>query len=336
MGGEITVESEYSIGSTFIIRIPQAIESEEPVSSVKDSTNNSMSSAAHGSSIAGFTIPQARLLIVDDFPTNLKVAQGLLSPYKAIVDTCLTGEEAVKLIKQNDYDIVFMDHMMPDMDGIEATALVRNWENEQLSSAANGKKLPVIALTANAMIGMREMFMEKGFNDFLTKPIDVFKLNEIIDRWIPHEMKLILNSENTGAYSSSTSRGAEGYSFINTNSSLFNISGLDVKSGLIITQNTVDGYCNLLSIFCKDTEARLPLLQTAQSADTLSAFITNIHAIKSASAFIGANELSKKALKLEELGKAGDTSFINDCLSGFTDYLINLLKSIHEAIDDNS
>jgi CheY-like chemotaxis protein len=133
-----------------------------------------------------FTFPTARLLVVDDIATNLKVAEGLLAPYHAAVDTCLSGAGAIELVKQNVYDIVFMDHMMPEMDGIETTAAIRAWEKEQQKDR---EQVPIIALTANAVLGMREMFIESGFNDFLSKPIDVSKLDEILDRWIPKEKR---------------------------------------------------------------------------------------------------------------------------------------------------
>jgi putative two-component system response regulator len=159
------------------------------------------------------TFPGARLLVVDDIATNLKVAEGLLAPYKATVDTCLSGAQAVELVKQavsqkREYDIVFMDHMMPEMDGIEATAIIRAFEKEQAlkeksvefpsdqRSAETPKQLserpkgvPIIALTANAVVGMREMFLENGFNDFLDKPIDISKLDETLDLWIPKEKR---------------------------------------------------------------------------------------------------------------------------------------------------
>ena len=141
-----------------------------------------------------FTIPGARLLVVDDLPTNLKVAEGLLAPYKAEVDSSLSGAEAIELIKQRaeqdeDYDLVFMDHMMPEMDGIEACEAIRAWELE------HPKSVPIIALTANAVSGMRELFLEKGFNDFLAKPIDISKLEEILDRWIPREKRSMSNEQ---------------------------------------------------------------------------------------------------------------------------------------------
>jgi signal transduction histidine kinase/CheY-like chemotaxis protein len=133
-----------------------------------------------------FTFPNARILVVDDISTNLKVALGLLAPYKAEVDTCLNGLQAIEHVKRSieekrEYDIVFMDHMMPEMDGIEATAKIREMEME--------KQIPIIALTANAVVGMREMFVEKGFNDFLAKPIDINKLDEMLSLWIPKEKR---------------------------------------------------------------------------------------------------------------------------------------------------
>jgi CheY-like chemotaxis protein len=142
--------------------------------------------------IIRYTFPGARLLVVDDIATNLKVAEGLLAPYKTAVDTCLSGIQAIELVKraasqQREYDVIFMDHMMPEMDGIETTAAIRAWEKE------NGyllKQIPIIALTANAVSGMREMFIEKGFNDFLAKPIDVSKLDETLDRWISKEKRV--------------------------------------------------------------------------------------------------------------------------------------------------
>jgi putative two-component system response regulator len=152
---------------------------------------NYFNAAGTGSRIR-LTFPGARLLVVDDISTNLKVAEGLLAPYRATVDTCLSGTQAVGLVKQAafkkcEYDIVFMDHMMPEMDGIETAAVIRSWEKQE--SNAGHKQIPIIALTANAITGMKEMFIEKGFNDFLAKPIDIGKLDEMLDRWIPKEKR---------------------------------------------------------------------------------------------------------------------------------------------------
>jgi signal transduction histidine kinase/CheY-like chemotaxis protein len=129
-----------------------------------------------------FTFPRARLLVIDDIATNLKVVEGLLAPYKTMVDTCTNGLQAIEMVKHavsenREYDIVFMDHMMPGMDGIEATAAIRLWEDERQRNGVMHNETPIIALTANAVVGMREMFIKNGFNDFISKPIDVSKLD---------------------------------------------------------------------------------------------------------------------------------------------------------------
>jgi signal transduction histidine kinase/CheY-like chemotaxis protein len=132
-----------------------------------------------------FTAPGARVLIVDDIKINLDVVEGLLAPYAMQMDFCLGGKEAVELVKKNQYDLILMDHMMPDMDGVETTAAVRAWEETQ-----NKKKTPIIALTANAISGMKEIFLEKGFNDYISKPIEITKMDEMIARWIPAEKQI--------------------------------------------------------------------------------------------------------------------------------------------------
>jgi CheY-like chemotaxis protein len=147
--------------------------------------------------IVPFIAPEARVLIVDDILTNLKVAQGLLLPYHMQVDICDNGKGAVALVKANNYDLIFMDHMMSGMDGIEATKEIRAFEeSRQKEEARQTEKsvtlpsgIPIIALTANAIAGMREMFLSKGFNDYLAKPIEISRLNEIMGKWIPKEKR---------------------------------------------------------------------------------------------------------------------------------------------------
>jgi signal transduction histidine kinase/CheY-like chemotaxis protein len=123
----------------------------------------------------GFTAPDARVLIVDDINTNLKVAAGLLEPYQMKIDTCNNGDVSVEMVKNKWYDIVFMDHRMPGTDGIEATARIRALEGEYF------EQVPIIALTANALAGMREMFLSKGFSDYLAKPIEPPMLNALVN-----------------------------------------------------------------------------------------------------------------------------------------------------------
>ena len=282
-------------------------------------------------STALFSLKQTRLLIVDDIITNLKVAEGLLAPYNATVDTCSSGMKAIELVKEKNYDIVFMDHMMPGMDGIETTAAIRAWENEnKVPLPERPKSVPIIALTANAVLGMREMFIEEGFNDFLAKPIEISKLEEILDRWIPKEKKerktmdreqLAVNSQQSAA------------SNVEKDPQALHIEGVDTKSGIVMTGGTEEGYYQVLSFFCKDSEDRLPLLQTSPDADTLPAFVTQVHALKSASASIGAAKLSKEAGELEAAGKTGDLEFMKKHLPVFTGHLTEMVNNIRTALE---
>jgi len=118
------------------------------------------------------------VLLVDDFLINLVVAEGLLAPYQMRVVTCLNGREAVELVQTRSFDLVFMDHMMPEMDGMEAVAIIRGL-------GGRFAELPIVALTANVAAGMRETFLENGFNDFLAKPMETAKLDAVLRRWIP-------------------------------------------------------------------------------------------------------------------------------------------------------
>ncbi|MDR1899223.1 MAG: response regulator, partial [Treponema sp.] len=131
-----------------------------------------------------FTAPAARVLIVDDIATNLKVAQGLLVPYDMIIDTCLSGQASIELLRKNTYDLIFMDHMMPGMDGTEAVRIIRDMDEGCF------KQVPIVALTANAVSGMKEMFLRCGFDDYLAKPIEMLKLHEILETWIPGEKQI--------------------------------------------------------------------------------------------------------------------------------------------------
>jgi signal transduction histidine kinase/CheY-like chemotaxis protein len=311
------------------------------------------------SGIIRFTFPGARILVVDDISTNLKVVEGLLAPYQAAVDTCLNGLQAIELVKQaalrkRDYDIVFMDHMMPDMDGVGTTAVIRLWEKEQQKNGVMCNRVPIIALTANAVVGMREMFIENGFNDFLSKPIDVSKLDEMLNRWIPKEKRVqgsrigdrgSGNSEQiTGnrIRSSDKDNSSDLYpdsasqdSPVPSPQSLVPIQGVDTAKGITMTGGTVTAYMGVLSLFCKDAQDRLPLLQKTPEADTINAFITQVHALKSALASLGAEKISVQAAELEAAGKAGDMSFMSDHLPAFTQQLAELVKNIQDALEQD-
>ncbi|MCL2764760.1 MAG: ATP-binding protein [Treponema sp.] len=266
------------------------------------------------SSVIRYAYPGASILIVDDIYTNLKVAEGLLTPYHAKVDTCLGGAEAVELVKHSDYDIVFMDHMMPEMDGIEATEIIRKWEAKKRKG--DFKRTIIVALTANAVSGVREMFIEKGFDDFLAKPIDVSELDEVLDRWISKDKR----KQGSEIHAEKIQRFPE-------------ISGVDIQKGIKMTGGTEDGYAAVLATFRKDAKERLLQLDNLLYEESLSLFTTNVHALKSASAAIGASDLSAQAALLEKAGKDGDRSLINRNTGRFIGNLEELTENIHVALE---
>ena len=284
---------------------------------------------------ARFSIPRSRILVVDDIATNLKVIEGLLAPYKAIVDTCLSGSEAINLVKHREYDLIFMDHMMPEMDGIETTAAIRAWEKELCSFIQIPyRQIPIVALTANAVSGMREMFIKKNFSDFLAKPIDVSKLDLILDRWIRKEK---IEREEGGRNKEKEVRQEEPCMEAADNKSkpeplpasrslLPVITGVDLIKGIAMTGGTEEGYRHVLSIFRKDVEDRLPLLQ--KMPDNIPLFVTQLHALKSALASIGAREVSAMAAELEAAGIKQDMAFIEKQMPVFTRYLTGLAEEI--------
>jgi two-component system, sensor histidine kinase and response regulator len=293
---------------------------------------------AESSGIIRFSFPSARLLVVDDIATNLKVAEGLLAPYKTTVDTCLSGRRAVEMVRKQNYDIVLMDHMMPEMDGIETTAIIRAWEEElQKKHTAPQKRVPIIALTANAVVGMKEMFIQCGFDDFIPKPIDVSKLDEMLNRWIPKEKRARKEVKSEKGKEKSD-EGNEQLAISNGDreqlQALSDIPGVDTAKGISMTGGTFDSYKQVLSLYCKDVEERLPHLEK-MTEDDLNMFVTNVHALKSASASIGAAGLSEQAAGLEAAGKAENMAFIRTNLPSFTRQISELTEKINAALGTN-
>jgi signal transduction histidine kinase/DNA-binding response OmpR family regulator len=256
-------------------------------------------------SVVRFTAPDIRVLIVDDIVTNLKVAQGLLAAYQMQIDICTSGKSAVSMVKNKRYDLIFMDHMMPGMDGIETMMQIRALEGDHF------KLLPIIALTANALSGMQEMFLSKGFDDYLAKPIEITKLNTLIEKWVPREKRQTLGG--SGALPAGCSPELE-------------IDGLDTQKGIAMAGGDEATYREILELYCQDVEERLPDLETMRN------FVINVHGIKSASASIGADFLSNEARLLEKAGKENDMEYIAQHLPGFRHSLSALAARISAAL----
>jgi len=251
---------------------------------------------------------------VDDIKTNLVVASGLLSPYRMQIDLCDGGAEAVETVKSNKYDIVFMDHRMPDVDGVEAVKRIRKMGIDDPSFS----ELPIIALTANAVSGVREMFLENGFDDFMPKPIDTVKLNSILEQWIPKHKQKILTDDNASAANA----------YIDT----LNIDGLNYAMGVRLSGGEEKAYYNTLGVFYDDGLERIEKIANCLESGDLDLYTTLVHALKSALANIGADELSESAFELEMAGQLDDLPFIEERNDTFLSALKRLIDDIGSAL----
>jgi signal transduction histidine kinase/CheY-like chemotaxis protein/HPt (histidine-containing phosphotransfer) domain-containing protein len=284
----------------------------------------SFSYSVNKSFTARFNAPTARILVVDDISTNLQVAEGLLLPYKMKIDTCLSGEEAIRMVKKNRYDLVFMDHMMPDMDGVETTKYIRELgvEDKDDLEELHYQTLPIVALTANAVSGVKEMFLSNGFNDFISKPIDTIKLNSILEKWLPKE------KQEKAREDVKTDDEEELGSDIR-------IDGIDVKKGVSMTGGAKN-YLRTLAVFHKDGLRKIEEIKKCLATDNYPLYTTYVHALKSASANIGANELSEIAKQLEMAGKQEDFKYIRSHNAQLIMSLQVLLEDINTVVLSNS
>ena len=258
--------------------------------------------------IANITAPKAKVLVVDDNIINLKVAVGLLHIFKIKADTASNGIRAVEMVSKTDYDLVFMDHMMPDMDGIDTTIAIRNLGEKY-------KQLPIIALTANAIGGVKEMFKAEGLNDFLAKPIEMSLLNAMLKKWIPRNKQIKETGVNVPEEIS------------------FKILGLNTDKGIRNSGGVVDTYNKILSIYITDCGNRLDEMAKHHKEGNIKALTTCIHAIKGASANIGADEISHMAAEMENAGMIDDIHYIDANMCGFSDSLSFLLDNIRNYLN---
>ena len=328
MGGDVTVKSEYGVGSVFTATLVQEVADAAPMGWGL----NARASAKSEPSRARFTAPGFRVLAVDDISTNLAIVGGLLAPYKMDVRVCESGAEAVELARKKQFDLIFMDHMMPGMDGIETTKAIR-------ALGESFAKLPIVALTANAVPGMREMFLENGFDDFLPKPIETSKLREQLEKWIPEERRTPVEKESDLAYKVERVKGRivvtlglrekeDGKS----GGGPLEIEGVDAVKGLALCGGSPAAYRKVLELYQRDAEAKMKYLSASYAESDLKNFTIHVHGLKSSSANVGAAGLSKMAEFLEEAGKAGDMASIRERADAFQQALSDVCARVRAAL----
>jgi PAS domain S-box-containing protein len=301
MGGTIKAESEYGVGTTFAVVIPMTVGDESKI------TRPNV-----GSGKVSFSAHDAKVLVVDDNNLNLKVAYRLLGLYGIAADMASSGEEAIIAVQRTSYDLVFMDHMMPEMNGIQATTKIR---------ALGGKyfKLPIVALTANATRGVQEIFMSSGLNDYMPKPIELDNLSEILKRWIPIEKIGGAHKDAPGLIGEPVSAGVSGFW-----EELGNVGGINVEVGKNRVAGMEDVYRETLEIFYGKTPRECKALSEYLDAGDMPNFAILAHGMKSSLLTIGAMGLAETALELEKAGKAGDRGRCAEITPSFVEHLRDL------------
>jgi signal transduction histidine kinase/CheY-like chemotaxis protein len=272
------------------------------------------SDGAGGGLYRSFTAPSARVLVVDDISTNLKVIKGLLSPYEVKTDVCLSGREAVALARTNRYDLVFMDHMMPDMDGVATTVAIRGID----PGDPYYTELPIIALTANAIVGQREIFLSSGMDDFLAKPVELQKLGVMLKKWLPGEKQVERMSAERASADDETRN--------------FSIPGVSVENGLRNLGGSVIMYADILEAFCRDAEGRRKQIEENSDAEDLTLYMTLVHALKGAARSIGAGDFADIAAAMEANAREGKRAAIRARTGELLAAMGVLVKDIRQAL----
>jgi signal transduction histidine kinase/HPt (histidine-containing phosphotransfer) domain-containing protein len=316
MEGEISAESEYGKGSTFHLRLRQGFVSDIPIGA--DIANNLRNFCYADDKrivtkkLVRLNLSYARVLVVDDMQTNLDVASGLLRKYRMEVDCLSSGPGAIERIREETpvYSAIFMDHMMPGMDGIEAADRIRALGTEY------ARKIPIIALTANAIQGTDQMFYEHGFQAFVSKPIDVIELDTVIRKWVRDDTR------EEARVSSMPVSGAPDLPSIE-------IPGVDTKKGLSLYAGDTGIYLPLLRSYTANTPGVLDKLR-AVSSENLHDYVITVHGLKGTSAGIGAEHIRAAALELETKSRAGDLQGVlaeNDQLIKDTEVIVANVKA---------
>ena len=298
MGGKIEVSSEYGKGSVFTIILPQTVVNNAEIGNFSaeyeesDEADNEI-----------FTAPKANILVVDDTEMNLMVVKNLLKTTEANVTLCQSGAECLELMKKNAYDVVLLDHMMPEMNGIENL--------EQILERNIKKTSVVIALTANAVAGVKEMYLSKGFDDYLSKPIDTRLLEKMLKKYVPHD-KVILQKKNDAQTNGATEQQRKGQGCY-----------IDKEQGLHYSGGNEEIYKEFLGIYCEYGESKGIQTEECYRNENWKDYVTYVHSLKSTSLNIGGVKVSEFAADIEQHGKA--------YLAGDKDELV-YLKDRHEEL----
>ena len=309
MNSKLEVSSVYGEGSKFSFELEQKVLNREPIGNFEESFKNSLKQ--HKTYHEKFTAPDAKILVVDDTVMNLTVVKGLLKQTKIQIDTCESGQDCLKLSAKKVYDIIFLDHRMPGMDGIETLREL------QLMTPNPNRETPVISLTANAISGAREQYISAGFKDYLTKPIDSLQLENMLMKYLPKDKIKISNDKPT----------EETKEEIKLPEWLTRVKGLNINEG-IEHCGGIEAYLEALTVFANSISSGSEEIEQYFKNEDWKNYTTKVHALKSSSKVIGAVELSERAKRLED---AGNSKYIDE-IKQDTDPLLKLYRSYAEKL----
>lgn len=304
MEGRIEVESTYGEGSTFTVYLPQVVRGPEQVGNFAEKHRAYVRSVQQYSE--SFTAPEAHILVVDDVDMNIAVVKSLLKKTLVKVSSCTGGAECLRLVQKERFDAILLDHMMPDMDGIETLRRMKEMEGNLC------KDTPVIALTANAVVGAKEMYLAEGFHAYLSKPIVGERLEEVLRNHLPKE-KVITEAVTVSEpepepvveadYSAELAATAEP----ETEAKL-----LDKEVGLRYSADSEEIYGEFVGMFVENQRKRIPQLESYYEKEDWTNYTVLVHSIKSTSLNIGAVALSEQAKALEMAGKENRIEYIKE------------------------
>ena len=300
MGGEISVTSKLKVGSVFSVRLPQKVYDSTPSNfEIRQWEATGREEVFRPDFIA----PKAKVLIVDDNKVNRQVAQELLKLFGIEASMAESGQEAIDKVTKNlvSYDLIFMDHMMPYMDGVEATRKIRLLNNNY------ARKVPIVALTANAIKGVEQQFLAAGMNDYLPKPIRIEVLGDILKRWLPQDKMF---APGTTIEEIEAQESARPWISLSDEQKLARLDGIDTQTGIKNCAGNVNAYFELLRTYSGSNLATL--LQQFYECEDMENYAITAHSIKGASLSVGATDVADKAYSLERAGKRGDINFIWD------------------------
>ena len=326
MNGTISVSSEYQKGSVFTVILPQHVvdHSSVPVE-LKDLRASDRKAARHP-----FAAPDAIILAVDDNTPNLSIVSAFLKDTKARIDLCTNGKDALTKCREKEYDLILLDHMMPEPDGIQTLEMIRK------DPESKNRETKAVVLTANALSGSRQMYMKAGFADYLAKPLEADSLEAIVRKNLPPEK---VHDEEPGCADDGVmefeASGADSAAEDELPEAVWQIEGLDVEDGLLHTGGSEALYREILTdIATGGHDAAKDLLQSAAMQDYEQYRIT-AHSIKGLMATIGAGEMSTAAKRQEYAARNGEYVFIGEHCRTFAQSYEDLCSRILKALRDD-